>query len=115
MTERVFAIDDACAASGISRLNLYQMIQRGWFAPSRETRQGVARGFTLRDIVHIAVIADLHAAGLSLARAVEVAGRSAEGTAGRESVIRRHGETEVVLNVANIAERVRAGLGLIHA
>ena len=115
MTERVFAIDDACAASGIFRFNLHQMIHRGRFVPSRETRKGVARGFRLRDIVHIAAIADLHAAGLSLARAVEVAGRSAEGTAGRETVIRRHGDTELVLNVSNIVRRVHARLGLIHA
>lgn len=115
MTERVFTIDDACAASGIFRFNLHQMIHRGRFVPSRKTRKGVARGFTLRDIVHIAAIADLHAAGLSLARAVEVAGSSAEGTAGRETIVQRHGETELVLNVSNIAGRVRARLGLVHA
>jgi DNA-binding transcriptional MerR regulator len=115
MTERVFAIADACAASGISRFNLHQMIHRGQFVPARGTRFGVRRGFTLRDIVHLTAIADLHAAGLSLARAVEIAGSSAEGTTGRETIIRRHGETELVLNVSNIAGRVRARLGLIHA
>ena len=115
MTERVFAITDACTASGISVFNLHQMIHRGRLVPTRETRKEVARGFTLRDIVHIAAIADLRAAGLSLARAVEVAGRSVEGTAGRETVVHRHGETEIVLNVPNIARRVRARLGLTPA
>lgn len=115
MTERVFVIADACAASGISVFNLNQMIHRGRFVPIRETRMGVPRGFTLRDIVHIAAIAELHAAGLSLGRAVEIAGASAEGTAGRETVVHRHSETEIVLNVPSIARRVRTRLGLIRA
>jgi len=115
MTERIFTIMHATSASGLSPNNIAQMISRGRFQPSCKTRRGTYRLYTLRDIVHLAAIADLHAAGLSLARAVEIAGCSAEGTAGRETVIRRHGEAEVVLNVSNIAGRVRARLRLIRA
>ena len=115
MTERIFTIMHATSASGLSPNNIAQMISRGRFQPSCKTRRGTYRPYTLRDIVHLAAIADLHAAGLSLARAVEIAGSSAEGTAGRETVIRRHGETEVVMNVANIVRRVHARLGMIHA
>ena len=115
MTERIFTIMNATSASGLSPNNIAQMISRGRFQPSCKTRRGTYRPYTLRDIVHLAAIADLHAAGLSLARAVEIAGRSAGGTTGRETIVRRHGETELVLNVSNIAGRVRARLGLVHA
>ena len=114
MTERVFAIADACAASGVSRLNLHQMIHRRRFVPTREAQKGLSREFTLRDIVHIAAIADLRSAGLSLARAVEVVGRSAEGTAGREAIHHQHGVTEISLDIAGITARVLNKLGLAH-
>lgn len=115
MTERVFTIINATSVSGLSPANVAQMISRGRFQPSFKTRRGTYRPYTLRDIVHLAAIADLHAVGLSLGRAVEIAGVSAEGTAGRETIVHRHGESEIVLNVAGIAARVRNKLGLMQA
>ncbi|CAA7615721.1 phage portal protein [Magnetospirillum sp. UT-4] len=107
MSERVFSIDTVSEVTGISRANLHQMICRRHFVPIHSTRNGVARDFTLRDMVHLAVVSDLRSIGVDLRRAVNMVGSSADGTAGRDIVTCRSGEIEITVDVARIADRVR--------
>lgn len=115
MTERTFTIIDAAAVSGLSRHSISKMISLGQFRPLCGTHRGTCRPYTLRDIVHLAAVSDLHAAGISLCRTVEFLGASAEGTAGRENVIHRYGETEIVQDIAAITARVLDDLGLARS
>ncbi|MDO8608903.1 MAG: phage portal protein, partial [Phaeospirillum sp.] len=107
MSERVFSIDTVSEVTGISRANLHQMICRRHFVPIHSTRNGVARDFTLRDMVHLAVVSDLRSIGIDLRRAVNMVGSSADGTAGRDIVTCRSGDIEITVDVARIADRVR--------
>ncbi len=110
MTERTFTIHEACAAAGITAACLHQWIERGQFVPLRDTQQGHAREYTLRDIVHLAAIVELDAAGLSVSSAIDLLGTSPMETAGRQTVIARRATTEVRLNLAAVTERVRTAL-----
>ena len=110
MTERTFTIHEACAAAGMTAACLHQWIERGQFVPLREAQPGRAREFTLRDIVHLAAIVELDAAGLSVSGAIELLGASPTDTAGRQTVIVRRGHAQVRLNLAAVSERVRAAL-----
>ena len=107
MSERVFSIDTVSEVTGISRTCLHGLIHRRHFVPIRSTRNGVARNFTLRDMVHLVVISDLRSIGIDLRRAVNMVGSSADGTAGRDIVTCRSGEIEITVDVARIAERIR--------
>ncbi len=107
MSERVFSIDTVSEVTGISRANLHQMICRRHFVPIHSTRNGVARDFTLRDMVHLAVVSDLRSIGIDLRRAVNMVGSSADCTAGRDIVTCRSCEIEITVDVARIAERIR--------
>jgi len=110
MTERTFTIRDACTAAGITSVCVHQWIERGHFVPLRETRQGVPRDYTLRDIVHLAAIAELGMAGLRPGRAAQILGASPQDTAGRETVVAHRGHAEIHLDLAAITERVRTAL-----
>jgi len=110
VTERTFTIHEACAAAGITAACLHQWIERGQFVPLRDTQSGRAREYTLRDIVHLAAIVELDAAGLSVSSAVELLGTSPMETAGRQTVIARRANTEIRLNLAAVTDRVRTAL-----
>lgn len=110
MTERTFTIHDACGAVGITHCCLHQWIEREHFVPLRESQSGLRREYTLRDIVHLAAIAELGMAGLPVARAAQILGASPLDTAGRRTVVARRGHTEIRLDLASIADRVRTAL-----
>ncbi len=110
MTERTFSIHDVCAAVGITSVCVHQWIERGHFVPLRETRKGVQRDYTLRDIVHLAAIAELGKAGLRAGRAAQILGASSQNTAGHATVVVQRGHTEIRLNLTAVTERVRAAL-----
>ena len=110
MTERTFTIHDACAAVGITSVCVHQWIERGHFVPLRETRQGVQRDYTLRDIVHLAAIAELGMAGLRPGRAAQILGASPLDTAGRQTVVARRGHAEIRLDLASVTDRVSTAL-----
>lgn len=110
MTERTFTIHEACAAVGVTAVGVHQWIQREHFVPLREPQSGLRRDYTLRDIVHLAAIAELGKAGVPPGRAAKILGPSPLDTAGRQTVVARRGHTEIRLNLAAVTERVRTAL-----
>jgi hypothetical protein len=78
--------------------------------PASRDSRGVARDYTLRDVIHIAAIVELESTGLSLSRSIQIMGISPVDNAGREIVSENNGNTEIRLDLAAITERVRTAL-----
>ena len=110
MTERTFTIHEACAAVGVTAFSVHRWIQREHYIPLREPQLGLRRDYTLRDIVHLAAIAELGKAGLPAGRAAKILGTSPLDTAGRQTVVARRGHAEIRLDVASISDRIRTAL-----
>jgi DNA-binding transcriptional MerR regulator len=110
MSERSFTIHETCAAVGVTAVSVHQWIQREHFVPLHEPQAGLRRDYTLRDIVHLAAIAELGKAGVPPVRAAKILGTSPLDTAGRQTVVARRSHAEIRLDLASIADRIRTAL-----
>jgi hypothetical protein len=83
----IWTINEVAAACGLSRHEISKWISRGLFLPSMSTRKGAWRYYDWRDVVCLAVIAQLRRIPIDTATALRCAGDELRrGLAGYETL-----------------------------
>lgn len=109
--DKGYSSPEVALAAGVTYRQLDYWIRKDYIKTSIKDAkgQGTQRGFSLHDVVTVAVIAALSKAGMTIETAMSIAAqpRDADGIVWREI-----GQVRVLVDVATIHENVAKALGM---